>query len=151
MIRALALLCLLLSGLAQAQSTTYAPPVASFGNVALCKIIGANFNVTADQACVIPASITKWNATAITVTNCSTSMTLAAGGVYPTTAKGGTALVAATQVYSTLTSGTITINLTMLAAILATPYTVNTVYLSLTTGQGSAATCDFFVYGNVLQ
>lgn len=151
MLRFLIILLLLFDADAKAQSNVYAPPVASaIGVVPLCSIRSANFNSTADQACVIPASVTKWNVTAITVTNCSTSMTLAAGGVYPTTAKGGTALVAATQVYSTLTSGTITLNLTMLAAVLATPYIVNTVYLSLTTGQGSAATCDFYVYGNNL-
>src|ERR1700676_5084424 len=73
----------------------------------------ANFNITTDQAIAIPATITKWAPTAIYVTNCSISMTLAAGGVYPTTAKGGVALVAATQLYSAATSGTILIPLVL--------------------------------------
>lgn len=142
---------LLLAPAAHAQSSSYAPPVAINGSPSLCKIASANFNSTTDQACVIPATVTKWTPTAIVVTNCSASMTLAAGGVYPTTAKGGTAVVAAAQVYSAATSSSISVNLAIAAGSLTTPYTVNTVYLSLTTGQGSAATCDFFLFGNILQ
>lgn len=141
---------LLLNPVAQAQSNSYAPPVSVNGSAPMCKIVAANFNSTADQACIIPAAITKWTPTAIVVTNCSASMTLAAGGVYPTTAKGGAAIVAAVQVYSAATSSSISVNLTVVAGALTTPFAVNTVYLSLTTPQGSAATCDFYVYGNNL-
>ena len=77
-------------------------------------------------------------------------MTLAAGGVYPTTAKGGTALVAAAQVYTALTASTITLLATLATNIATTRYTAANLYLSLTAGQGSAATCDFFVWGNDL-
>lgn len=108
---------------------------------------GANFNVTTDQAITIPATVTAWAPTAIWVTNCSTSMTLAAGGFYPATSKGGTALVAATQVYSTATSGSIVVNAALAAGIATTKQTINTVYFSLTTAQGSAATCDIYLVG----
>ena len=116
----------------------------------LCSIRAANFNVTTDQACAIPASVTAWVPTSILVTNCSGTFTLAAGGVYPTTSKGGTALVAAAQAYTSLTGATVVLGLTLAATIATTRYTVNTVYLSLTTGTGSAATCDFYVVGNDL-
>jgi hypothetical protein len=119
-------------------------------NRILCSIRGANFNVTTDQACTIPASVTAWAPTSIVVTNCSTSLTLAAGGVYPATSKGGTALVAAAQVYTALTGATVVLTLTLAANIATTRQTVNTVYLSLTVGQGGAATCDFYVIGNDL-
>lgn len=117
---------------------------------ALCSIRGANFNVTTDQVCTIPAAITAWNPTSIIVTNCSGTFTLAAGGVYPTTSKGGTPLVAAAQVYTALTAATVVLGLTLAANIATTRQTINTVYLSLTTGAGSAATCDFYVIGNDL-
>ncbi len=119
-------------------------------NRILCSIRSANFNSTADQACVIPASITAWMPTSIVVTNCSASLTLAVGGVYPAASKAGTALVAAAQVYTALTGATVVLALTMAANIATTRQTINTLYLSLTTGQGTAATCDFYVIGDDL-
>jgi hypothetical protein len=116
----------------------------------LCSIRAANFNVTTDQACAIAAAVTAYTVTSILITNCSTSMTLAVGGVYPTTSKGGTALVAAAQVYTALTASTITLLATLAANIATTRYTATNLYLSLTTGQGTAATCDFYVLGNDL-
>lgn len=116
----------------------------------LCSIRGANFNITTDQACAIPAATTAWMPTSIIATNCSGTFTLAAGGVYPTTAKGGTALVAAAQAYTALSGATVILGLTLAANIATTRQTINTVYLSLTTGTGSAATCDFYVIGNDL-
>jgi hypothetical protein len=123
---------------------------AANANRVLCSIRAANFNTTADQACAIAAAITAFTVTSILVTNCTASMTLAAGGVYPTTSKGGTALVAAAQIYTALTASTITLLATLAANIATTRYTVTTLYLALTTGQGSAATCDFYVLGNDL-
>lgn len=113
----------------------------------LCSIRGANFNSTADQSCVIPGTITAWVPTSIVVTNCSTSLTLAAGGVYPAAAKAGTALVAAAQVYTALTGASVVLGLTLAANIATTRYAVSTVYLSLTLAQGGAATCDFYLVG----
>src|SRR5580704_12070533 len=114
----------------------------------LCSIRAANFNITTDQVCTIPAGVTAWVPTSIIVTNCTGTFTLAAGGVYPTTSKGGTALVAAAQAYTALTGATIVLGLTLAATIATTRYTVNSIYLSLTTGTGSAATCDFYLVGN---
>lgn len=116
----------------------------------LCSIRGANFNSTADQACAIAATVTVWTPTSILVTNCSASLTLVVGGVYPATSKGGTALVAATQVYTALTASTIVLGATLAANVATTRYTAATVYLSLTVAQGTAATCDLFLWGNDL-
>jgi hypothetical protein len=88
--------------------------------------------------------------TAVVVTNCSVSMTTAAGGFYPATAKGGTAIVAAGQVYSSLTAATVLLNATVAATPLVTRYAQANVYLSLTTPQGAAATCDVYVIGTDL-
>lgn len=108
----------------------------------------ANMNSTADQA--IPVSVAKYLVTKITATNCSGTLAggLAAGGVYSATAKGGSAIVAAGQVYTTLTATTVTLALTL--AITTTSFNVNTLYFSLTTANGSAITCDIYVYGDAL-
>lgn len=152
-IRLALLLALGLSGIANAADPqlwaldgTWRYPLAGSSRV-LGTLRGASFNVTTDQAIPIPPQITKWAPTSIWVTNCSVSMTLAAGGIYPATSKGGVPMVAATQLYSAATASTIIVNTALAAGIATTLFTVNTVYLSLTTAQGSAATCDVYVIG----
>lgn len=108
---------------------------------------GANFNSVADQPIVIPASITAFQIASIVVTNCSASLTTAAGGFYPTTAKGGVPIVAAIQAYTALTAATVLLPVTVAATPLVTRYVVSTVYLSLTIAQGAPATCDVYVIG----
>lgn len=109
---------------------------------------GANMNSTADQAITIASGVSKYLVTAMYVTNCSTSLTLAAGGLYTATAKGGTPIVAAVQVYSALT-GTATqlLPCTIAAAGQILAVTASTLYLSLTTAQGGAATADVYIVG----
>jgi hypothetical protein len=111
---------------------------------------GANMNTTADQAIAIRSAITKFTVSGIMVTNCTGSLTLAVGGFYPTTAKGGTALVANTQAYSALSGTSILLPTTLVATTLTTAYTVSNIYLSLTTAAGSAATCDSYILGTDL-
>ena len=86
----------------------------------------------------------------ITVQNCSTSLTLAAGGIYTATSKGGTAIVASTQVYTVLTGGSKVLDVTLAAIVATDVLTAKPLYLSLTTGQGSAATCNVAVFGDIL-
>lgn len=116
----------------------------------LCSIRAANMNTTADQACTIPAGITAWAPTSVIMTNCSGTLTLAVGGVYPAASKGGTPMVAATQAYSALTTAALVLLSTLAAGIATNRYAVNTVYLSLTTAAGSAAACDMYVTGTDL-
>lgn len=110
-------------------------------------MIGANFNTTADQAIPILPQVTKFRISEIDVTNCSTSLSLAAGGFYTAASKGGTAVVAAAQVYSGLTGSGLVLNPTISALGGTTAWTVGTIYLALTTGQGGAATCNVAIYG----
>lgn len=120
----------------------------------LCSIASANFNTTADQACSIASSVTAYHVSKIIVTNCSTSLTLAVGGFYTAASKGGVALVANTQVYSTLTAAGVGLEPVIVAAGLSagTSYrlTAATLYLSLTTAQGGAATCAVYIVGDDL-
>jgi hypothetical protein len=108
----------------------------------------ANFNVTIDQSIAISAA--RYIVRDIVVTNSSVSLTTAAGGIYTAASKGGTAIVAAIQTYAALTAAAKFLSLT-LAAVLGTDVrTEATLYLSLTTGQGAAATADVYLLGDVL-
>jgi hypothetical protein len=111
---------------------------------------GANFNSTADQEIKIASLTDRYIISRIEVSKPSINMTTAVGGFYPTTAKGGNALVANTQVYSALSDN---VNLpgsalatTLAAATDLTMWDTSSIYLSLTTPQGSAATADVTVY-----
>ena len=114
----------------------------------LGKLIGANMNVTTDQAIPITRIGTqKYLITKIFVTNASTSLTAADGGIYTATSKGGTAIVAAAQVYTALTAATVGLDLTL---AVNNTYVLDNLYLSLTGAQGGAATADIYVFGIVL-
>lgn len=110
---------------------------------------GVNMNTTADQAISVIINV-KFRPTKIVVTNASTSLTLAVGGVYTGAGKTGTVLVNSSQAYSGLTSSSLAIDLTLNSpnAVLSagTP-----IYVSLTTPQGGAATADWYVYGDTYQ
>lgn len=114
----------------------------------LGKLIGANMNVTTDQAIPITRiGSQKYLITKIFVTNASTSLTNADGGIYTATSKGGTAIVAAAQVYTALTSATVGLDLTL---AVNNTYTLDNLYFSLTGAQGGAATADIYVFGIIL-
>lgn len=123
-------------------------PVPGAGELPIGKLIGANLNSTADQA--IPINAAKYNVRRIVVTNVSADISagLAAGGVYTAAAKGGTAIVAAVQVYAALTGATIVLDLTL--AVSGVARVLANLFLSLTVANGSAATADVYVFGDVL-
>jgi len=110
------------------------------------KLIGANMNSTADQAIAIDCA--KYIVRGIIGTNASISLDTAVGGVYPTTSKGGTAIVANSQVYSALTAASKFVDLTV--ASQTDVLTAANLYLSLTTAQGAAVTADLYVIADVL-
>lgn len=116
--------------------------------VLLGSLISADFNVTTDQA--IPIAAAKYIVRRIIVTNASISLTTAAGGVYPAVSKAGTPLVAATQVYSSLTAAAKYRDLTLETIVGTDTYALANLYLSLTTAQGAAATGDIFIFGDIL-
>lgn len=109
---------------------------------------GVNFNVTTDT--IIPITMIgtkKCLITRIVVGNASISLTTAAGGVYTAASKGGTAVVAASQAYTALTTSAKALNLTL---AVNEQYSVSNLYFALTTAQGAAATADIYVFGIIM-
>lgn len=122
----------------------YAP-----GSVQCGELLGANMNITTDQAIPIVVPTGAYLISDVVATNASVSLTTAAGGVYTAISKGGTAVVASGQAYSTLTAAAANAAGSSLLLTLNTPtayYTASPLYLSLTTGQGAAATVDIRVF-----
>jgi len=148
LILALVLLLLASPAFGQAKPVAYTDGTAAGGAGALLgKLATANMNSTADQAITINAS--KYIVRKIVVVNASTNLTLAVGGVYTAASKGGTAIVASTQVYTALTGSTKYLELT-LQNLATDVLTAGTLYLSLTVAQGGAATADVYVLGDAL-
>ena len=128
----------------------------------VAKLIGADFNVTTDQALPIQISDDDDVVTAdegdfiidrIVVRNASVDLTTAVGGVYTAAAKGGSAIVGAGQVYTALTSAVKWVDLTLASIALTDVFNEAThgLFLSLSTPQGAAATADVYVYGRLFQ
>lgn len=121
------------------------------------QLYAANMNTTADQPIPVSVPSATYMVAEIIVSNPSVSLTTAAGGFYSAASKGGVAIVAAAQAYSGLTTNAA--NTTGNALVLS-PSTaggttdfggpqgvspVKTIYFSLTTAQGAAATADIRV------
>lgn len=123
-----------------------------FGQILLGQLIGANMNSTSDQQIVIFSAPAKYIIRRIVATNASISLTTAVGGIYPAVSKGGTAIVANTQVYSGLSASGKFVDLTVASGYTSggDVLTVKSIYLSLTTPQGAAATADIYVYGDIV-
>ena len=126
----------------------------------IAKLLGANMNVITDQALALQISdadnqlVTlagNFILDKIVVTNASISLTTAVGGVYTAVTKGGTAVVAAGQVYTALTASTKFVALTLANSALTDVLNLSNLYFSLTTAQGAAATADIYVYGRLFQ
>lgn len=118
-------------------------------NVMLGARTGANLNSVADQAIAMcsPLYIVR----RIVVQNASISLTTAAGGIYTGAGKTGITLVAAAQVYASLTAAAKYLDLTLEAIAGTDAMTAAALLLSLTTAQGAAATADIYVLGDMLK
>ncbi len=131
----------------------YAP-----GRIECGVLRGVDLNKTTDTAIPISVPTLTYMIDAIDVTSPSTSLTTAVGGVYSAASKGGVAIVANSQVFSALTSSTANttgnaLSLTLSTAGNTTEFggpaatsPITTIYLSLTTAQGAAATANVRVY-----
>ncbi len=114
------------------------------------RLIGANMNATTDQSFTVINSAMPYRITKISATNASTSLTTAVGGVYVAASKGGTAVVANSQVFSALTTSALAVDLTIVSGQEAIIRVAGvTPILSLTTAQGAAATADLYLYADV--
>lgn len=109
----------------------------------------ADMNTTADQ--VINLSPKRYIVRRVIITNASTSLTTAVGGIYTGTGKTGVALVPAGQSYAALTGSNKFIDATLHASTSTDHYVVTTLYLSLTTPQGVPATADIYIYGDSVE
>lgn len=123
-----------------------------FGQILLGELISANMNSTADQQITIFSAPAKYIIRRIVVTNASVSLSTAVGGVFPQVSKGGTAIVAAGQVYSGLTGVAKFIDLTIASGYTSggDTLTATNIFLSLATPQGAAATADVYVFGDII-
>ncbi len=121
--------------------------VALASGVVLGRLSSANFNITTDQA--ISINSTRYIVRRVVIQNVSTSLTTAAGGFYAAASK-TTAIVDNTQVYVALTAAAKYLDATLNALALTDVRTEATLYLSLTTGQGGAATGDVLIIGDRL-
>lgn len=112
----------------------------------LFQLIGADMNVLTDQPFVQYQPFSTYLLEDIICTNASVDLTAADGGIYTAASKGGTAIVANTQVYTALTAA----NKVLALTIAARESNALDLYLSLTGAQGAAATADFYVLGTPL-
>lgn len=119
----------------------------------LFKKISANMNVTTDQTLDYLGGELRglrYFIDRILVTNASLDLTTAAGGVYNAISKpAGGIIVAAAQAYSTLTTSTVGLDLTLTALGKAIVEGAAPVF-SLTTAQGAAATADILAFGRIM-
>lgn len=122
------------------------------GQRVLAMLQGADFNNTGDQPLVIPSTIQAFQLTGLLITNASLSITTAVGGFYPAPSKGGTAIVANTQVYSSLTGSSLLLPATLSSYANTTRFspavlTNNSIYFSLSTPQGALCNADIYAIG----
>ena len=121
----------------------------------------ANFNSTADQAIALTGPAGNWIIDSIIIANSSGSITTAKGGFYTGASKTGQLLAngGTTFPYAAITGATVAGGVMLLNATLAsnlagvTQYFTSasqTIFLSLTTPQGSALTADIYVFGRQL-
>lgn len=125
------------------------------GQGPLAVLRGADLNSTAntDIAITIPNGARKWTPRLVIVTNASVS--LGAGslqyGIYTATAEGGTAIVTkGINSATSLTATTKMIKPTIAAAATADVLTASTLYLHIDVANGTAATGDIYIYGDIL-
>lgn len=113
-------------------------------------LVGANFNVTSDQAIALslPPASTDYVVEAVIVSNATAGLSVAIGGIYSAPGKTGVQVVSSGQDYGALVGGTPNTVGTAMAAT-TTPnaiLNVTTLYFSLTTPQGTNCTADIRVY-----
>ena len=119
-------------------------------------ILGANVNQTSTDI-AIPLSLLpgcNFVINSIHINNASTSLTTATFGVFSAAAAGGVTIVTAGAVLSGLTTATSNLKATLAATatttVLNQTTVANNLYFRVGTAQGAAATCDVYVFADVL-
>lgn len=104
-----------------------------------------NLGATGDQGSIaIPASITRYQITAVNITNCSATPILAQPALYTAASAGGTTLVAA-AVITGATGASVMLNSTLAGTVGLTALTAATLYINVTVANATALTCDVYV------
>lgn len=112
---------------------------------------GLDFQSTADQALAKQFSGTNFIITKVVAVRKTGGATVAAaGGIYTAAAKGGSALVAATQSWINLSGAGKIVDATLAALLGTDVQSASPLYLSLTTGSTGAVTADVFIFGIVV-
>lgn len=114
----------------------------------LGKAEGIDFNTTSDQLITITAP--KYIIRRIVVTNASTNLNVAVGGIYTGASKTGSTIVDSTQTYTNLTTSAKFRGVTLGSICGTDTLSASTLYFSLTTAQGTAATADIYIMGERL-
>ncbi|MDE2100318.1 MAG: hypothetical protein KGL39_23910 [Patescibacteria group bacterium] len=118
----------------------------------IASLLGADFNSTGDQPIVLPSDLLAFQLTGILIANASESLNTAVGGFYPQALKAGTAIVANSQTYTTLTTALLLMNATLSSYGSTNRFTRTqlpdwSIYFALTTAQGTACTADIYLLG----
>lgn len=114
----------------------------------LFKLEGADLNSTADQTFDKVFDFTEFVPVRVMAMGASSAITTAQGGIYTAPSKGGSVIVLAMYAWGQLTS-TSKVSYPTIANSGSAKFDTETIYLSLTTPMGSAATCDIYVLGFV--
>lgn len=115
----------------------------------LAVLRGANMNTTSDQPLTLGPK--NYVVRRVVVTNASISLTSAVGGIYTGAGKTGTQLVPAGQSYAALIDSTKYVTTSLGAAVATDTFINGTIFFSLTTPQGAAATADIYIYGDAVE
>jgi hypothetical protein len=121
------------------------------GRYPLFVLVDADMNSTEDQKFSSSLGpVTGYSLSKVVVTGASAPVTAAAGGIYTDMEKGGDAVVAAGQSFALAGTDLSEMVVATLAPLCATKCFQGPLYLSLTSANGAPATCNVFVYGDVL-
>jgi hypothetical protein len=118
---------------------------------------GVNFNAVADTALTLtlPTGYTRASVFRTSVDHCSATTTSAQFSIFTASGGGGTSMITITaSTVSATADATVnnfmTVNGLSISAIASALSPANTLQFRVTTGQGSAATCDVAVYYYVM-
>jgi hypothetical protein len=123
------------------------------GPIAVLRGQDLNAAANTDVAITIPNGSRKWTPRMIVFTNASANLSggSLSYGFYTAVAEGGTAIVTkGVNSATSLTASTKMVKPTLAAAATADVLTASTIYLHIDVANGTAATGDFYIYGDFL-
>jgi len=139
------------TALTQLGQQTFQPTTVFYGLYLIGILKGANMNSTVDQAIALTLPTPNYIPSAIRLVNPSRTLSAAAGGIFTGALHTGATLIAANQAWAGLNTNTLNAAGNALAFTpSAVECNVGTLYLANSTVQGTAATCDVYVFAHPL-